>query len=273
MPEKELNHKEEQQKEQPKDVLEEFFKPEKEADEERVESFRRKLKMGRISKPIYFVFNGNEEYPEEKFRKNMAKTRGKDKKIEVDDWGGSEASYRRANSEYEIHSEEIYSKFAHEFLHHLSTVFPGFNEYILTNAVQWYMDLCGEFLDKEKMEPHMNAVKSPAEIMAEFNSGHPLSEIQNSKNMRPLNAWEKFYPKTEQSHGFDNLGFKVGNRAANIEAATKKTGAGLYYLKLISDGMSPEEAEKNVMGEYPPLEEFEKKYGKSWERILKNPEG
>lgn len=49
----------------------------------------------------------------------------------------------------------------------------------------------------------------------------------------------------------------------------EKLVLGLYLIKLVSKGLSPEKARDIVLEkDYDPVREFQEKYGKRWRRIL-----
>src|SRR3989344_94238 len=67
-------------------------------------------------------------------------------------------------------------------------------------------------------------------------------KIRHQENLKPLNFLHRILNQ-EYSNKFDETGRDIGRRAAFMEARYKLPRAGLQYLKLIDNKVSPEKVE------------------------------
>ncbi len=235
---------------------------------EKNNDFKHRLNMARVSQPIYYVFNKNTDYDYKSFRKNLRKTRAFSRSEEKE-LRNTKEKYRASLSTpagkayYKPFTEESrfsshpfsLNTYAHEFIHHLNKKGLVPNDYVIANALEHYMSYVKEYEQPVYSQVDLHAYKP---------------QISKPENLRPLKKEEKKNPHLENSQypGFNQTGIDLGGSAAYLEGISKKTGVGLYFIKLVSDGTAVEKAKEIVLGNYAPLNEFEKKYGKRWKRIL-----
>lgn len=244
---------------------------------EKSENFRRRLKMARVSKPLYYVFNNGKEYDRETFRKNLKNTVGDDKGIRKKNKKAilkkdeiTRGMYNPLFNNYKIASYSKLPVYAHEFIHHLGDKGIILNDLFMASAVQNYMssEYGNEKFYKQYESPSGETKESWFKKVAEKKGS---DRIRHPENLRALTKKEKLLSggEIEYSKKFDQTGRDLGSEAAYLEIAVKKRGAGLYFLKLVSEGVKPQKAKEMLLGNYAPLNDFERKYGRAWTRILK----
>ncbi len=228
--------------------------------------FSHRLEMARVSKPLIYVFN--EQKYDKKILRDILKRTTMLPKSE-DDWlrkkelhyiGKIGAFYSPRKGKFFFRrgrsDPRKPSTHAHELLHHFDTIKLVQNDLVIANAINVYMDMVKEYEEAKYSQVDLENYKP---------------KISYLGNLRKLTAKEKRI-KGELEHkkepGFSQTGSDLGNVAGYIEGISKKTGAGLYFIKLVSDGVPLEKAKDKVLDNYKPLENFEKIYGNTWRRIL-----
>lgn len=240
----------------------------KRREEQGNQTFKHRLNMARVSQPIYYVFSGNQEYDEESFRKNLERTRGygkitekKSKKMLKGEISSINfAYYWPLMKKYGFSSHVKLPSYAHEFMHHLRRIGLVSNDYVIATAVDTYLKKANRYKPLEYQQEELDRL----------NEEEP--RITKPENLRKLTRLEKLNPDIEYSKkkGFVETGASLGYYAAYLEGASKKPGVGLYFMKLVSDGVSPGKAKEMILGDYKPLKEFQEKYGKRWRRVLES---
>jgi len=216
--------------------------------------------MGRVIEPVVYVFNNN-EYDRRFLREELKKIRTYSLKTKEKQYIGMEGalgSFRPSinfvlPARYKIIPGVKPAVYAHELIHRLREAGLVGNDYVMANAISTYMRWFKDY-DEE----------SSKKLIKE------TSIIRKPDNLRPLTKKERSIGRLEYSPKleFKETGDDIGGFAAGIERASKKTGSGLYFIKLVSDGYSPEKARDIVLGDYKPLKEFQEKYGRRWKRVL-----
>lgn len=76
--------------------------------------------------------------------------------------------------------------------------------------------------------------------------------------------------EAEKNTAITTLSMAVGKKATIIERSLGKkgSGAGLFFIRLVFEGVPWREAEERIMqGKLPELEKWQEKYGKKWEKV------
>ncbi|MEK6871997.1 MAG: DUF308 domain-containing protein [Nanoarchaeota archaeon] len=234
--------------------------------------FGHRLRMARVFEPINYVFNDN-IHSSRSLKKdlNSGKLLRKElKKIEYysekeeekhrKEYGHTfttspPAYYSPSHYKFPSKAKDKPDIYAHELIHKLSRDGLIDNDYVIANAVDGYMKSVKEYKKEDYAKVDIRNVKP---------------HIRKIDNLRPLTKKEMKDPSLERSPKtmFWETGRDVGEFAAYVEGISKITGAGLYLIKLVSRGLSPEKARDIVLGDYDPLKKFQQKYGKRWKRIL-----
>ncbi len=248
--------------------LEDIFSGFKERSEEKRKNiFRHRLNMGRVLEPIVYTFNEN-NYDRRFLREELKKVRtyshkSKEKQFKRGNITKGAFSSRLAflPSRYKFMPGMKPETYAHELIHNLHDIGIVDNDYVMANAIGKYIEMTKRY---EKKETEYTKSQRDQVLNGEL-------DITNRENLRTLTKREKRKGgKLEYTEkpGFRRTGNSLGYEAAHIEALSKKTGSGLYFIKLVSDGYSPEKARDTVLGDYKPLRQFQEKYGKMWKRLL-----
>jgi len=133
--------------------------------------------------------------------------------------------------------ENVFSKsaksydYGHELMHNLRRYTK--NDYVLASAVETYM----RSLDQARVYVEEGRINEAEDL---------YKKIRHQENLKPLSFLHRILNQ-EYSNKFDETGRDIGRRAAFMEARYKLPRAGLQYLKLIDNKVSPEKAEKIVI--------------------------
>ncbi len=210
--------------------------------------FELKRRMSGVAKPIIDVFLDHKSDSEKKeILKDALRRTKKGSKILAKGYksrfGQSPIAYHNTLTRTLGFFESYYGVLAHELVHMLNKRFR--NEYVLANGIEFYMN--GDRGDFRIAQSNENLLLNYPNL-ARKERGISLHEYEN---------------------GYYKTGNVFGLRAKLIESEIRVPGSGLFYLKLVDLGVSPKEAERQILsGAISEVTEFAQKYGKRWNEIL-----
>lgn len=221
--------------------------------------FEHKKRMARVAKPIIDVFLVDKKQKERKeVLRGVIKSSEGMKGLEIrrgilEKLGFEVPCYHDHLTGKLKFSEECDSEqYVHELVHKLKKHFK--NHAVYANAITHYIN---SFRELNKPEGPSQAFLEKVEVAR-----------KRTVNLRTPTFLENFCGAYELSNELQADAKKLGYDAGFIESKSKP-GAGLFYLRLVSEGFSPEAAEMIVLKGYvSEIREFSRKYEGLWKKVM-----
>lgn len=180
--------------------------------------------------------------------------------------GDTEGYYNRLTGNIGLTENPAYAYCAHEMIHKLGKYF--LNDYNTANAISAYL-LTTDYIKELVANPEKLANPPVDFDSLSHETKDQIEAILKPEKVQEATLKESLVASNEYKSGHHLKGYALGVRAAEMDVKTKIPGAGLFYLRLVNQGLPIDAAERLVLSKsVSGMSEFAEKYGKRWNKIL-----